>query len=219
MSSSEWREAWAALAERATPTDACPPAERLWEAARGELGPGQVAALVDHVAQCALCAEAWEVAADLAKEAAPVQRASVMTFPSRRVWAWASLAAAAVIVIGVLVVPRGWIGRGAEGPADVYRTELPQAVRPLNPDGQVLPRQAAALRWSSAGDNATYSIEVATEDLTPIARASNLKTTEYTIPEKALSALPAGSRVVWRVHASWPDGRSIRSAAAMIVVQ
>src|SRR5258708_6792722 len=104
MSNSEWREAWAALADRATPSDACPPAERLWEAAHGELAPNQVASLVDHVAQCALCAEAWEIAADLATETASAQPTRLLTFPSRRMWTWASLAAAAVIVIGVFVV-------------------------------------------------------------------------------------------------------------------
>jgi hypothetical protein len=217
VSNVEWREAWAALAERAAPTDACPPAERLWEAAQGELAPDQLTAIVDHVAQCVLCAEAWEVAADLAKEAASAPPARVLTFPKRRVWTWASLAAAAVIVIGVFVVPRDWINR--EGDADVYRTELSSTLRPLIPDGEALPKNAVVLKWSSAGDTATYSIEVATEDLTPVARARNLRTTEYTVPETALSALPAGSKLVWRVQASWPDGRSIRSAASMIIVQ
>jgi hypothetical protein len=219
MSNAEWRETWAALAERAAPTDACPPAERLWDAAHGELAPDQVAALVDHVAQCALCAEAWEIAADLAKEVPAAQPARVLTFPSRRVWTWASLAAAAVIVIGVFVVPRGGINREAEGPSDVYRTESSSTLRPLVPDGQTLPKNAAVLKWSSAGDNATYSIDVATDDLTPVAKASNLGTTEYTVPETALRALPTGARLVWRVQASWPDGRSIRSAASMIIVQ
>ena len=219
MSNSEWREAWAALADRTLPTDACPPAERLWEAAHGELAPNHVAPLVDHVAQCALCAEAWEIAADLVKEAASAQPTRVLTFPSRRVWTWASLAAAAVIVIGVFVVPRGWINREGEGPAEVYRTELSSTLRPLTPDGQALPRNAAVLKWSSAGDDAIYSIEVATGDLTPVAAASNLRTTEYTVPETALSAFPAGSRLVWRVQATWPDGRSIRSAASIIIVQ
>jgi hypothetical protein len=55
--------------------------------------------------------------------------------------------------------------------------------------------------------------------LTPVAQAANLKTTEYTVPERALSALRPGSKLVWRVQASWPDGRSIRSAASMIIVQ
>src|SRR5690348_10154673 len=104
MSNAAWRQAWAALAERATPTDACPPAERLWDAAHGELAPDEVATLVDHVAQCALCAEAWEISADLAKEGASAPAARVLTFPNRRVWTWAPLAAAAVIVIGVFVV-------------------------------------------------------------------------------------------------------------------
>jgi hypothetical protein len=218
MSNAEWREAWAALADRTTPTHACPPAERLWEAAHGELSPDHVAAVVDHVAQCALCAEAWEIAADLAKEAAPAQPARVLTFPSRRVWTWASLAAAAVIALGVFVVPRDWITREGESPADVYRTESSPALRLLIPDGQALPRNAAVLKWSSAGDNATYSIQVATDDLTPVAKADHLNATEYTVPETALSALPAGAKLVWRVQASWPDGRSIRSAASMIIV-
>jgi hypothetical protein len=219
MSSVQWREAWAALAERATATDACPPPERLWEAAHGDLAPDQVAPLVDHVAQCALCAEAWEIAADLAKDAAAAQPARVLTFPSRRVWIWASLAAAAVIVIGVFVVPRDGLNREGEGAADVYRTELSSGLRPLVPDGQALPKNAVVLKWSPAGDNASYSIEVATDDLTPVASASDLRTTEYTVPESALSALPAGSKLVWRVRASWPDGRSIRSTASMIIVR
>lgn len=47
-----------------TPRDlvACPPAAVLWDAVHGALPAERRAELVDHVAVCPMCAEAWRLA-------------------------------------------------------------------------------------------------------------------------------------------------------------
>ena len=54
--------------ERGVPTDACPPAERLLDAERGVLAADELDAVLDHLATCAVCAEAWRLARVLADE-------------------------------------------------------------------------------------------------------------------------------------------------------
>ena len=46
----------------ATPTDACPPAERLFDAFHRHLSTAQIETILDHVAGCAVCADAWRLA-------------------------------------------------------------------------------------------------------------------------------------------------------------
>jgi hypothetical protein len=48
--------------EGALPTDECPAPERLLDAASGALDAEERAAVVDHMAICPVCAEAWRLA-------------------------------------------------------------------------------------------------------------------------------------------------------------
>src|SRR4029453_10866623 len=54
----------------------CPPAERIWAAISRELSAGERAAIVDHLAVCPTCAEAWRLAMALGQEqvSAPAPR-------------------------------------------------------------------------------------------------------------------------------------------------
>lgn len=42
--------------------DACPPSEAVWDALHGTPTPAQRAKIVDHMATCPMCAEAWRLA-------------------------------------------------------------------------------------------------------------------------------------------------------------
>jgi hypothetical protein len=84
------RAGFAALSRDAAFTPACPPADRLWAGARGELASADVEAIAVHMADCGACAEAWRVARDFG--------GSVALPAPARVFPW-WLAAAAVLVI------------------------------------------------------------------------------------------------------------------------
>lgn len=47
--------------EDGQPTDDCPGPETLLDALLGVLGPEARATVIDHVAGCAMCAEAWRI--------------------------------------------------------------------------------------------------------------------------------------------------------------
>jgi len=46
----------------ATPSDACPPAEQLFDAFHRRLSTAEIEATLDHIAGCAVCADAWRLA-------------------------------------------------------------------------------------------------------------------------------------------------------------
>ncbi len=48
--------------ETSVPTDDCPSAEELLDAYPRQLDPERAAAVLDHIAVCAVCAEAWRIA-------------------------------------------------------------------------------------------------------------------------------------------------------------
>ena len=48
--------------ERSTPTDDCPAPEALLDALRGQVDADARTAIVDHMSECPVCAEAWRLA-------------------------------------------------------------------------------------------------------------------------------------------------------------
>lgn len=56
------RLAFARAFEAGLPTDDCPRAEALFDAACGELPAEARGAVIDHLATCPVCAEAWRIA-------------------------------------------------------------------------------------------------------------------------------------------------------------
>ncbi len=56
------RRAFAAAPAADMPRADCPPASRIWEAARGELAPARLRETLYHVAGCTVCTEAWRLA-------------------------------------------------------------------------------------------------------------------------------------------------------------
>lgn len=63
------RVAFASAFLTSCPTDACPEPEELWDALHGAPDAALRQRVVDHVATCPVCAEAWRLAARTAPEA------------------------------------------------------------------------------------------------------------------------------------------------------
>jgi hypothetical protein len=146
-----------------------------------------------------------------------VNPAQVVEFRRPRLrWAMTG-AAAALILVGFLAVYQGTDLFRA--PESTYRAPENEAIRSLVPDGEVLPRDEAVLRWTPLADGARYSVEVGLPDLTPLASGYDLLETEYRIPTGALEPVDPGGTVAWQVEAKLPDGRRIVSEAFLARIE
>ncbi len=186
----------------------CPEPERIWDAAQGRTAPEAVAPLVDHLAGCATCAEAWRLATAL-REAPPRARPA----PRRAPLAWAVAGALAAAAVTVLVLrPSG------EAPtAIIYRAPEDARLQPLV-DRVALDRAAFVLRWSDSGPGARYAVTLAREDLTVVAAASDVAASELRIDAGKLAGVADGTPLVWHVEAVLPDGSRLRSPIARVTV-
>ncbi len=201
----------------------CPPPERLWRAARGEDGLGGVREVVEHLAACGECAEAWRLARALDEEAAGEEGGSEPVAPAARrpTLRFAPWAAAAAAVFALVAAGLWWTARpagpGAEPP--VYRQGAEVAIQSRVPEGEALSRSHAELAWSGAPDGSTYDLSVSTEDLRSLEQAEDLEEPRYTVPEKAFDGVAAGAKVLWRVEAHLPDGRTVASPTFVTAIR
>lgn len=201
----------AAAGEAERPAD-CPGAERIWDALHGGLSPGERRMIIDHTARCPGCAEAWRLAREIGGSGPAVEHTAaahagvgpVHGIGWRR---WGPLAAAAALVVVVgLMLHHGPI---RDDQAPHYRTGEETAIRSLLPAEVPLSRSACLLRWSGGPEGARYDVEVATADLEVIARARGLELSEFTVPAGRLVNLPPEAELLWRVEATFRDGRRI----------
>ena len=200
------RAAWAVLA-RGGPVAGCAVPEDIWEAVQGHRSEAQVRALLEHSIFCVDCAALWRLARELgaaAREAAvPIP---LWTRVRRSRWASGAGVLAAAAVLALALSPRILHRDVAElrgGESDV-----------LSPLGEPLLRRAhPVLRWSGAPEGSRYAVTVSTLDLTILYRTSDLSTAEVELKPAVLAGIPAGVTIVWRVDATLPDGRRLRSKA------
>lgn len=197
-----WRALLAADETRAEGED-CPSADALWASARGEAARGEDVAVLDHVTRCGACAAAWRLGREMAGGAGV---GAARTGRRRALLLWA--AAAAVLVVAV-VVPSLWRREGGSAPP-VYRAGERVAIA-VESD-PVLPRDRFVLRWSAGPRGTTYDVVVTTADLDSIAAEYGVETRTFTVDPKALSHVPKGGIVLWRVNAHLPDGRTASTA-------
>ena len=205
------RRAYAAGSEVVPDRDDCPAAEAIFDAVLGELEPEQRRAIVDHVAGCAACAADWRLAMEPSeRSAAELPKLLRGPWSALRPLARIALPAAAMLVaaIGLYAIYRA---QQPVAPVAVYRAGEQATIRTLLDATRALPRPRALLRWSSAGEGARYSIDVTTEDLEPVASAHGLEEPEYLVPADALTRVPPGGTIAWKVEARLPDGRRVSS--------
>ncbi len=206
------RAALASLREPGADAGSCGSAEEIWGAGRGELPAEHAARLLDHSLSCPACAEAWRLAAELETGDAPVE---TVTRTGRR---W-GLAAAAAAVLAVILWLSPWSPSGSGDAAEFRTDESVPSIRSLIPEDRPLARDACVLRWRSDLEGAVYTVEVATEDATVLARQAALHEPSFTVPREALEPLPAGAKIVWRVEAVLLDGTRVDSPAFIHAIE
>jgi hypothetical protein len=198
--------------------ESCPAPETLWAAVHGELPPGALRDVVDHIASCPACAEDWRLAVEAEREATPADhgdlsdRALAPVLRSRR-WGGLTpyLSAAAAIVLVVIGLQ---LGRHPDQP--LLRGQKP--VVSLLKEGQALPRNHCLLVWSGP-EKATYDVEVHTLIGQQLALAHGLTATQYLVPESSLAAIPPGTRLEWQVTATVPGEAARRSKASTFILR
>jgi hypothetical protein len=207
-----WAEAFRASMPP-QPEQACPPAERLWSAARGELSGPELEALTSHLRTCAACGEALAVSAELATEAQPPMKAT----PLRRIRRVAAVAggitalAAGLVVFLVQRAPGASGRRAAEVEVSRGEAAAGAAIRSLSSEEQ--PASGARLQWTPVDRALRYRIQLSTEDLHPVYDRT-VETTALTLP-LALGDLArqrtGGAVLLWQVEALLPEGRTVLS--------
>ena len=209
--------------------DRCPSQAEIWAGVHGELSPGRLRDVVEHLASCSPCAEAWRVALILERpegalgaEETPAE-VSAGTSAARRAprlqpnWRlYGTLAAAAAAVFAVVLGIHD-LRRGEAPPAVIVQrggpTEPHAATRWLTPGEATLPRDGARLRWSGP-PGATYDLSVELVDEQgaakpiPIAAPRGLTATGYTLAAGDLARLPANAPLRAALTAHLPDGQS-----------
>ncbi len=196
----------------ARPGESCPAPEQIFEAARGALAADETTRLVEHSLSCPACAFAFRFARELLAEAEPAAAQAdepvLLRLPRRR-FLLSALSGLAVAATVALVV------RSSSAP--VYRAEEVKIVSLISESS--LPRAQFVLRWAALGTGTRYSVNVATPDLNVLFTRGGLSEAQLQVPAEALSKLPAGSAVVWRVTALLADGRRIESTAFLTAVR
>jgi hypothetical protein len=206
------------------PEGACPPAEVLWSAARGELPSGELEALATHLRTCALCGEALAISADLV----PESESRVLRLARRRQLGVAA-AGITALAAGLLVVL--W----QRGSSSVERPGVPvvvasrggaadgAAIRAVSKEEQ--PASDIRLEWTPVEQALRYRVQVSSEDLQPLHDQTVEQQTTLRVPpvvgERA-SGRPGvggsgevrpGDRGVlhWQVDAIMPGGATVSS--------
>lgn len=191
----------------------CSPADldRIWRAVEGELPADERRELVERLATDPACAEAWRVAHEL--------RRSLATTAVQKPRPWRStswLAAAAVLLMAASVV---FVSRRDQAGDTTFRDSGRPAIASLVPADAALPKDAFQLRWTPGPQDSRYQVQVTTEDLRILATFRDLTTPEVVIDSARLADVPRGSRVLWQVEITLPDGERAVSPTFVTRVQ
>lgn len=209
-----WRQALSALGRETGPRPDCLSGEQIWQAAGGELGAKALRQVVEHMAGCAHCGEAFRLAGELGRQVGAeisLLEAAADAKPTRTPWV-RPLAAAAAVVLAVSI---GFVTLQRIAPSDDdsrLREAAGDAIDSLVEEGASLPRAEFLLRWSPGPEGSLYSITVADEDLDVLASDESLELSEYLVPAEVLAELEEGAAVLWRVSAHDLDGSGATSA-------
>lgn len=202
-----------AFAAEGPAVEPCPPAERIFAGAHGELPEAELGALLDHLALCPTCSQEWRLAVELGQQAAPPAAAQPReggvvvagNFRQRRVSPWMGLAAALLLAaIGLPFLLR------ESGPSPALRGEKEVAV--VDASGP-LDRTSCVLRWrlEPPREGARYAVRAMNEKLEPIADRAGLTAGELALPAEKLARVPPGGLLLWRVEARLADGAVVAS--------
>lgn len=213
---------------RILPTDRprsdCPPAERIWEAVRGDLAPQVFRKTIQHVAACPVCTEAWRLAEELETEPAPSREAEVLSQGAAvRRPAWLPLAGVAAAILAAAVGLQMFLswrteqGAGAD-PPPISRGSGDGSISLLTESP--LSRQDPVLLWRGPQGSESYDLQVM--DLSAMhlrIDASGLAQPKYELPPEVLAQLSPGAPLWIRIEALNPVGDALDSATFELVVE
>lgn len=197
--------AFAAREGKHDTSSACPPAEQLFEAASGGLDREQRLKLVDHVSQCAECAQEWRLAMELgARPASRFENSGRARAPMF------ALAASVILAVGLTTyfVRPGHEPRQEESAQ--YRDAAP-GLTPVSRTGDRLSRDRAVLRWSPGPEGSTYAVRLTTADLVLVLEQQDMTSAELAVPAAMLEKVPSGEHLLWQVEVHLPDGQRVAS--------
>ena len=206
-------QAWVALADRRMEREGCLETDEIWDAVRGKLPPRQTRRIVDHLACCPVCSEAWQLGRQFNSEAElPL---GVHLLPRRRP-RWAARAAWGSVAATVLLAIALQVGTDLISPASPgFRAPVGATIHSLLPEDEALPRDRFSLRWMQVAvaeeETVHYSLIVTTESLQVIAEVDGILETHYQVPQKQLRELESGTELRWQVHATLDGGRRLSS--------
>lgn len=208
------RQAFAAVAEEAgrrSPAE-CPPAEHIFAAAQGELAAEELGRVLDHVAVCAACAEAWRLAVEVRRQVAPRAKQGELIagkFGRSRITQVFGVIAALLL----LAISLRFFRPGTMAPEDpVMRGADEIQILDATVD---LKREHCVLRWrlEPKQEDARFEVVVMNAELESLANATAISQYELEIPPERLAKVPAGGMLLWRVEASLQDGQVVASPA------
>jgi len=198
----------------------------IWRAVRGECTAEELGALLRRVREEPELAETWRMAQAIhaevvapeeqaAEQAPPPPQGKVLQGPASwwrqpkvlGIGAVVAMAAAALLFVTPGPDPGG-------GPMRAETVELAN----LLGDAE-LARDNAVLRWTPAEQGTVYSITVTTDYLASVARVGGIHEAEWQIPAESLKSVPAGTQLLWSVHATLPDGTKHRSGTFVTVLR
>lgn len=189
-------------------TQQCPEPQRLFEAASGELDREQRMQILDHVSECAQCAEAWRIAMEIGVRPAT----SVSRTPAG---AWKFATAASVIVsVGLLA----YVGLREGGDTPQYR-DATGSTAPVSLSADRLPRGRFLLQWSPGPAGSTYAVRLSTASLVVLLAREDIGVTELLIPSAVLANVRSGEQLFWQVDARLPDGSRLTSGTYVVTLQ
>ncbi|HSR49916.1 MAG TPA: hypothetical protein VLV83_03755 [Acidobacteriota bacterium] len=206
------RRYFAALSERAVPTDTCFEAERIFDAARGKAPAAEVREIADHLVDCPVCAEAWRLARAI--DYAGENRQPIPKPAPAAASTW-MMRIAALLLLAVL---GGNIYYSLLQPEPRFRDLQDTPVRIELADDITASRDGFTLRWDvipkEAAQDLTYRIEIKTmKGMRDVAATWGVKANELRLDASDLRNLPAGTILVWQVEAVSESGVIGRSSS------
>lgn len=209
---SKLRQAFSEPGPEALP---CPSADRIFAAAHGELRGSDLDEILDHVAVCASCTQAWHLALEIRKEieglAAPTLETGnsvvVGRFGAKR---WSQLLGTLAAILLMAVLLPHLVPNPVPVDESVVRGEGEVKIRDVSGP---LQRERCVLRWQLEPPvpGARFEVTVMDENLQPLARHSALTVNELVLLPEDLKGVAPGGALHWRVQATLPDGRQVGS--------
>lgn len=176
------RAAFASTSPDDVNTGDCPRPERIWDAVRNALPRPEARAILEHVAACALCTEAWRLAREIDDGDASEKSEGLEEPPSSSYGRFAAAGAVAAILAYFLV---GASVQDLSTGGAIARSTVGGDLRLTSSDS--LPRASCNPAWTRI-DGALYDVEVSDENLELVTAVQGLSSPALQVAEADLPA-------------------------------